>query len=257
VDIWLCEIADMASDGAGRPMIDALLAVKPAGLSLNAWALRAGVNRTIFNDVKKRNNIRHDSLVKLLDAAGVSLADFEAGRSLVQTEVRSAGVQDSNREFPQVPVPALKLLGSAIGGEYQPGEGVDLIELQLGEVLDYLSRPAGLTNDKDAYALTVISDSMAPRFEPGERIAVSPRAPVSIGDDVIVQLRGGDPANAVEDGRTSEGSQEADRVVMVLVKRLVRRSAAFVELRQFNPDKILRVPAERIAAIHKVAGNLF
>jgi hypothetical protein len=243
----MCEIADiMASDAPGRPLIDALVAVKPEGLSLNAWALKAGVNRTIFNDVRKRNNIRHDSLVKLLNAAGVSLADFDAGRAVVQTEVRSAGIQNPQGEiFGDVPLPALKLLGSAIGGEYESVEGVDLIELQLGEILDYLSRPASLANDTNAYALTVISDSMSPRFEPGERIAVSPRAPVSVGDDVIVQLRG------------NGEDQEADRVAMVLVKRLVRRSAGFVELRQFNPDKILRVPAERIAAIHKVAGNLF
>lgn len=236
----------MVNDPTERPLIDSLMAVKPDGLTQNAWALKAGVNRTIFNDVRKRNNIRHDSLVKLLDAAGVSLAQFETGRTLVATEVRAAGVRDPMRaNFGDAPLPALKLLGSAIGGEYADGEGIDLIELQLAEVLDYLSRPASLANDKDAYALTVISDSMSPRFEPGERIAVSPRAPVSVGDDVIVQLRG------------NGEDQEADRVAMVLVKRLVRRSAGFVELRQFNPDKILRVEAERIASIHKVAGNLF
>jgi phage repressor protein C with HTH and peptisase S24 domain len=84
---------------------------------------------------------------------------------------------------------------------------------------------------------------MSPRFEPGQRVAVSPREPVSIGDDVIVQLRG------------AEGDDE--RVKMVLVKRLVRRTPSFIELRQFNPDTTFRVEAKRVAALHKVKGALF
>jgi phage repressor protein C with HTH and peptisase S24 domain len=43
---------------------------------------------------------------------------------------------------------------------------------------------------------------------------------------------------------------------MVLIKRLVRRSAHFVELAQFNPPMTFRVPSERVAAIHRVRGRL-
>src|SRR5205085_4484666 len=69
-----------------------LMAIRPKGLSFNAWALKAGVSRTFFNDVRKRGNARHDSLRKVLDAAGVSLADFDAGEAKVQTEVRGTGM---------------------------------------------------------------------------------------------------------------------------------------------------------------------
>lgn len=92
---------------------------------------------------------------------------------------------------------------------------------------------------------------MAPRFEPGERAFVSPKAAVRPGDDVIVQLT--DPNGA---------GDLADAVTDVLIKRLVRRTASFIELRQFNPDNTFEVPLDRIArqrgklAIHRVRGRL-
>jgi phage repressor protein C with HTH and peptisase S24 domain len=123
---------------------------------------------------------------------------------------------------------------------------VETTELRLSEVLDNLARPPSLAGDDEAYAVTVIGDSMAPRFEPGEIVFVSPKSTVSIGDDVIVQIR----------GRRGEQTLEGEKVTDVLIKRLVRRSASFVELRQFNPEKIFRVPADRVSRIHRVRGRL-
>ena len=80
---------------------------------------------------------------------------------------------------------------------------------------------------------------MWPRFRPGRRVAVSPHAPVAIGDDVLIRLRGG-----VGPGQ------------LVLLKELVRRSAGFLELRQFNPGTTFRVDANEIEAIQKVAGEV-
>jgi phage repressor protein C with HTH and peptisase S24 domain len=113
--------------------------------------------------------------------------------------------------------------------------------------LDYLGRPPSLADDPDAYAVEIVGDSMAPRFEPGERAFVSPRAPVRPGDDVVVQLNAnGDP----------EHSDIAGQVTEVLIKRLVRRTAKFVELRQFNPDLTFQVPIDRVWRIHRVRGRL-
>lgn len=230
--------------GDENPLWLALSAVKPDDLSFNAWALKAGVSRTIFNDVRKRGNVRHDTLSKLLAAIDVSLAQFEAGTTPVRTEVAGTGMSVSDiqrawRGAPQSkPVP---LLGSAIGGEWDGvDEAIELTELHLSEVLDYLPRTPSVANDPEAYALTIVGDSMAPRYEPGERVTVSPRSPASIGDDVVVQLRG-------------EGS---DRITLVLIKRLVRRTARFIELRQFNPDMTFQVPLERVAAVHRVRGRI-
>lgn len=172
---------------------------------------------------------------------------------LVRTEVRGTGmasdqVRDAYAMRGNVkPVP---LLGTALGGMFSDLEEVEMTELRITEILDYLGRPAGLADDDAAYALEIVGESMAPRFEPGERVYVSPKATVRPGDDVIVQLV--DPNG---DGDT------ADVVTEVLIKRFVRRTANFVELRQFNPDQTFQVPLGRIArfngrlAIHRVKGR--
>jgi phage repressor protein C with HTH and peptisase S24 domain len=257
VEKRLCEIADMPQPG-DNPLYARLMAIKPPELTLNAWTNRAKVSRSFFNDVRKRGNARHDSLTKILAAAGVSLADFEAGQVRVQTEVRGTGMsaQDVQAAWrgPEhtKPVP---LVGSAFGGEWS--DGVEMIELHLSEVLDYLGRPPSIATDPTAYAVEIIGESMAPRYEPGERVFVSPRSPVRIGDDVIVQLRAGPADAADEDGPPSrDANQTADRVTMVLIKRLVKRGPTFIELRQFNPDTTFRVEMERVAAVHRVRGRL-
>jgi phage repressor protein C with HTH and peptisase S24 domain len=229
----------------GSDLYDRLMAVKPEKLSPNAWAKLAGVSRMVFSDVKRRGNITHGTLTKLLGAVDVSLAQFEAGEAVVKSEVRGTGMsaQDVHAAWrgPEhvKPVP---LLGSAFGGEWE--EGIEMIELHLSEALDYLGRPPSLSTDPDAYAVEIIGDSMSPRFEPGERAFVSPRAPVRIGDDVIVQLKG------------NGEDQLADRVAMVLIKRLAKRGPAFLELRQFNPDRTFRIEMDRVAAVHRVKGRL-
>ena len=128
---------------------------------------------------------------------------------------------------------------------FDPERDIELTELDMGDVIDHVARPASLARDSEAYALTIIGDSMWPRFRAGRRIIVSPKAPVSIGDDVIVQLRG------------NGEDQAADRVSLVLIKELVRRSASYIELRQFNPDVTFRVDADRVVKIHKVVGEVY
>lgn len=146
------------------------------------------------------------------------------------------------------PAKSVPLLGTAFGTELEEIEGVETTELMMSEVLDYIARPPSLANDDEAYAVTVIGDSQSPRFEAGELAFVSPKAPVNVGDDVLVQLR------SLNDN--DEGSQLAGRISLVLLKRLVKRTATFVELRQFNPDKTFRVPIARVRRIHRVRGRL-
>jgi hypothetical protein len=235
------------------------MAVKPGDLTPNAWAVRAGVSRTVWADIRRHNNPTRRTLEKLLDAIGMSPGDFEArlthASATVRTEVRGTGMAPHEVQqawaLPQArPVP---LLGTAFGKDVEGLEDIETTELRLAEVLDNIPRPPSIANDEDAYAVTVIGDSMAPRFEPGEIVFVSPRSTAGIGDDVIVQLRA---APVDDDGQPHEASDFADRITDVLIKRLVRRSGSFVELRQFNPDKTFRVPADRVGRIHRVKGRL-
>jgi SOS-response transcriptional repressor LexA len=251
--------ANMPDPEGSSAMYDALMAVKPDGLSLNQWAQRAGMNRSIFNGIKAHGNPTTQTLDRLLDAIGVEPADFRAMLAPVRTEVRGTGM--SPREALNAWAlpsnsPPVPLVGSAFGGEWNGLEDIEMMELRLAEVLDYLARPPSLADDPDAYAVEIVGESMSPRYEPGERAFVSPKATVRPGDDVIVQLRA-PPAPVGEDGPGSEEASDiAGQITEVLIKRLVKRTSSYVELRQFNPDLTFKVPLERVRRIHRVRGRL-
>ena len=226
-----------------------LMRFKPDELTANGWAVKAGVSRSVWADMRRHGNPSRRTLAKLLTAAGSSLAEFEALQVGEKPQLRAAtsaaaGVSDARgpkwSPAPAVPVP---LYATVMAGEYGTGDQVELTEIDTDSVVEKLGRPDTLATDRDAYALTIVGDSMWPRFRPGRRVMVSPRAPVAIGDDVVVHLRSGDGA---------EGG-----VVRILVKELLRRTPGFVELRQFNPDASFRVKDEEIATIHTVVGEVF
>jgi len=187
-----------------------------------------------------------DTLNKLREAYP-DFPGWNARNTNIRSEVSSFGDRPFDEKFGQGELPAIPVLGSAIGmASFDPERDIELTELDTSEVLGHVSRPASLATDNNAYALTVVGDSMAPKYEPGARIIVSPRAPAAVNDYVVVQLKGDDPED-----------QFAERVVTVLIKRLVRQSASFVELRQFNPETTFRVDKTRIHKMHKVIGEVY
>lgn len=177
----------------------------------------------------------------LSNAIAANAASVDAMEHRVLTEVRSAGAVGFDEMkclvFGDEPLAPLPLYGSAQGGDLD--DDFALTELDVSDVLDYLRRPAALADDQESYALSIVGSSMTPRFKPGERVGVSPRARVEIGDDVIVQLRG----------------ENTNRVRHVLIKELVRRNASYIILKQHNPARELRVERSDILAMHKVKGH--
>jgi hypothetical protein len=224
-----------------------LMRFKPEALSPNAWAVKAGVSRTVWADMRRHGNPSRRTLEKLLTAADSSLAEFEALRLGPEPRrpVGNAGhFGDSRGTWTLAPLPPLPLIVSRLAGEWgEAGSRFELTEIRPGELLERLPRPLSLASDPDAYAVTIVGDSMWPRFRPGSRVAVSPRSPVAIGDDVLARLR---PDNGAEHGGTER----------VLIKQLVRRSSAAFELRQFNPGKVISIDAGEVDAILKIVGEL-
>jgi phage repressor protein C with HTH and peptisase S24 domain len=102
--------------------------------------------------------------------------------------------------------------GTAVGGD-----GGDFTFN--GEVVDMVRRPPGLAGAAAVFALYVHGDSMSPRFEAGDLIFVNPARPPTPGCDVVVEL----------------APKPGDSVGPCYIKRLVRRTADKVLLRQFNP----------------------
>jgi hypothetical protein len=57
-----------------------LMRFKPEELTANGWAVKAGVSRTVWADMRRHGNPSRRTLEKLLAAASSSLAEFEALR---------------------------------------------------------------------------------------------------------------------------------------------------------------------------------
>lgn len=107
-----------------------------------------------------------------------------------------------------------------------------------GNVIQMIQRPPALWAAREAYAIYFHGSSMEQRFYQGEIGIVNPQRPPGPGDFVVVQLN---------DGQSVE-------VIHVLVKRLVRQSASYVELEQFNPPLVFRIDRKRVARMHLILG---
>jgi phage repressor protein C with HTH and peptisase S24 domain len=123
----------------------------------------------------------------------------------------------------------------AVRGVVRGGQGGSF-ELNAGEPMEYVRRPLSLIGKGEIYALHVESDSMAPRYEPGEIILVWAQRPALIGRDVVVQLR---PEHEGENPRA-------------YLKRLVKRNDKDLILEQFNPRKTMSLKMKDVISVHMV-----
>lgn len=223
----------------GRALYDRLMTFRPAGLDEYQWAIRIGLNRGYFNDIKEKNTSpRSDTLNKILSSVGKTVADLYQSEISAQPALVKAPFNPS--ELPRdVPI-----LGTATGAmlEIQTNGDVERIEeIELQEEIGFARRPASLQSNRKAYALYIAGESMYPRYAGGEMVYVDPRRQPMIGDDVIVQLVG-------------DVSPDADpaEIKHVLVKRLVRNTAAHLELEQFNPPITFKLAKSKIHSCHRV-----
>ena len=222
---------------AGARLFEELMRFKPDGLTANGWAVKAGVSRTIWGDLRRHGNPSRRTLEKLLGAAGSSLAEFEALRVGDQEPAptwEAQGFADRGLDW-RGPLPApVPVLAAGPAGQWgEAGSGIELLAIDHTKFVGKVDRPAALARDPKAYAVTLSGDSMWPRFRTGRRLLVSPAAALGVGDDVLVEMAGG----------------------KALIKELVHRSQGRVGLRQFNPDVTFAVEARDIAAIHKIVGE--
>lgn len=134
----------------------------------------------------------------------------------------------------------LPVLGTGHCATITFGKNGDAVEIEQthfepATIIRYVTRPLALLGIKDAYAIYFQGESMLPRFRPGGLGIVNPSRPPGIGDDVLVQL-----------------INDEDEIDTILVKTLRRTAATFVELEQYNPPAVFKVPRERVARIHRI-----
>jgi len=226
-------------------LYERLMAVKPAGLSNNRWLTNAGLERTALADIKRGKTPSWIRLKALLDAIGVTEAEFEAGVRQMDTSPPSAGVRAPRLAFQGDDRPRdVPVLGTAECGDVSIRDDGHVVEVESmtidqDDVIDRVRRPVSLDNRRDVYAIYFRGHSMSPRYEDGELGYVDPRQPAARLDYVIMQLVGPDGA-------------DGERVMRVLAKRLLRTTATYYEVEQFNPPMVFRVPKKMVRHVHRV-----
>jgi hypothetical protein len=219
-----------------------------AGLSLRALAAKAGY--AAASSIQRYADPEFDG------ALGVEVAqrfaDAMEGQGdppITRAEVIALTglVTASNAQIFQVDGPSaermrrdLPIYGTALGAEeILGGEAIEQTALNRGEVIEYKRRPPILDGRADVYGLYVQGSSMHPRFRDGETVFVESRKRPSVGDDAVIYLRTPDEV-------------EGERVSSVLIKTVVRKTASYVELEQFNPACTFRIPMERVERMDRV-----
>jgi phage repressor protein C with HTH and peptisase S24 domain len=155
------------------------------GLSPSGLAKRAGLDPTAFNKSKRTSAdgaprwLSTESLIKALEAVGVSLEDFAA--------------LAEGRQGHTAP-----LLGFAKAGN----DGYfDDAGFPTGDGWEEVRFP-GLGTE-NVYALEITGDSMEPVYRRGDRIVVAPGMTVRKGDRIVARTKDGEVLAKVL-GRTSE-----------------------------------------------------
>lgn len=254
----------MADIRTTSTLYDDLMRLMPPGWTENKWTVEAGINRVFFQDLRKGAEPKTSTLEKLLSAVDLSLTEFYALQSAGKLETRAAKASrleaksepyrpapidliSSMRAGPGIPLD-LPVFGTAEGAAEPVGDNGETILAQSMEctfdgAVEHRSRPPGLMGRRDVYGLYIVGDSMEPRTWSGELEIFDPVRPPSIGDFVAVYLR---------TARCEEGiDHDGEATVRVLYKRLLRRGMNFIELEQYNPPLIFRIPTTHVAKMHR------
>ena len=242
MNLW--EISNMPDKDVskGQRLYDQLMALKPANLKATRWAEEAGVNRGFFTNLKgKGGSIRSDNLSKVLAYIGKTEADLVAIQERPATNAQPIEFEGASLAQVRNDMP---VFGTALGAEkVVDGASIEQTMLNSAEVIEYRKRPPISNGIERVYGLYVQGESMYPAHRDGAFLFCQWDSPLRADDDVVVYLR---PVDESDDGMTARS---------VLVKRLVRRTAQYVELEQYRPAKVFRIPMSEVLRIDKVLTN--
>jgi hypothetical protein len=208
--------------------------------------LTDGKRHGVITDIERKGFIPAEPRLHKMAELLETTTDYLMGRTNNPAQVASEvtlsdvrlGFRGAPPEEPGIPIAGT---GDCADLEVQPTDGGDILHIErssfdMDHAVRYLERPPALRGDRTAYAIYFHGSSMEPRFFAGEVGVVQPSRPAGPGDFVVVQLNDG----------------ESDDVITVLVKRLVRQTPMFVELEQYNPPLVFRLPRKKVAHLHRI-----
>lgn len=179
------------------------LLAQNSGYSTSGLAKKAGLDPTSFNRSKrvgadgKPRWPSTESISLILKATNSTMPEFVA---LISTP------QLSQRLPSRIPLLALH--------EATQDDRFDKKGHPVNEKWDMIDFPLGLDAGNIVFALEISSPEFLPFFREGDRLVVSPSAPVRKGDRVVV--------------RTQDGH--------ILIKEMNRQTASRIELKSFMQD---------------------
>lgn len=197
----------------------------------------------LVRDILRQRRMPTGPAMLALAAELQTTVDWLLGRAdtplqpLSEISVRDAAPQWRGPERDGIPVLGTGFCDDLAVEGPDGGLQVERIMLDLDHTVRFVQRPAALFAARDAYAIDLHGDSMEPAMPQGSLRIVDPRRPPAPGDDVVVQL--------------TDGNGGRD-VVTVLVKRLIRATSTVVELQQFNPPAVFKVPRGQVARLHRI-----
>ena len=226
----------------GEAILADLERFKPEGMTLNGWAVGAGVNRAVWGDIRRHANPSRRTLEKLLTFAGSSLAEFEAlriGSGPSLTTASSGEVRDSKAGWGPAQRPAIPLLAAEVGGGFESSvPPVAKIALK-GAAGHSIDRPQSLNGETGLYAFQLPHAAMWPRYRQGRTLIVAPDMAVKPGDDALLVLH----------------NPSGPALMVAVLGEWVTGDAETATIRQFNPDEVFRLDRADIANIHRVVGE--
>lgn len=120
----------------------------------------------------------------------------------------------------------LPVLGAAMGGD-------NSLFFDNGAIHERVRRPPNLDGVENAFAVYMVGDSMEPRYFAGEFLFVNPNRPPTRNCFVVVELGDG------------QG----------MVKQFVKRDDSDLHLRQFNPDRDLKIENQKVRSVYRIVGT--
>ncbi|GEM_PF-2462608 len=241
--------ADMENVRTTGQTIAALVA--RAGLSMRAfakacgYAAASGVQR--YMDPEFEGRLSPAVAARMAEAlAGkgdpaISADEVYALVGLPSTNAEPVQYEGASMERMRQDVP---ILGTALGADRIDDDiAIEQTYLFTDEIVGYAKRPVILDGRADVYGIYVQGSSMWPAYEDGTIAFAETKRPPRIGDSVIIYLRRNGEEHEGDDGESAR---------TVLVKRLIKRSASFVELEQYNPRLTFQVSTKEVLKMHRV-----
>lgn len=203
-------------------------------LTIREASIDATGKPDLIRDMRRGRMPAGDRIQALADTLSTTV-DFLLGKT--PSSVRPG--EDPPAGLDKLPMD-VPVYGTALGADLQVDEdgtmlSVEVTIIELTDVIDRVLRHPGIAGDMDAYSLTVVGQSMSPRYDDGDPIYITTKRQASLGDYVVIQIR--------------DGSEE---VISALVKKLIGRRSDAYQLEQFNPPMRFWIPLARVARMHPV-----